>query len=243
MNWFYAAEGQQKGPISEMDFTMLAREGTIKGDTLVWREGLPDWQPLSNVRPDLIPLTAGAPVIGSMAVSEQNKDLVVQQMREGALPTYATAGALVGVRYAGFWIRVAAKIIDGILLGVINAGLTYLFFGTMMVSPEKLGSDPAAMQAFWVSYFLFLGLTIGIQVAYNAIMVHKWGGTLGKLAVGIRVVRADLVPMTLGRSIGRAFADMLNNFICGLTYLMPAFDEPEKRGLHDFICATRVIYK
>jgi len=248
MNWFYAAEGQQKGPVSDMDFTMLIREGVIKGDTLVWKEGLPEWKPLSIVRPDLLPTASGAPELAGVPISEQSKDLVIQQMREGALPSAFGTSNPLGVRYAGFWIRVAAKLIDGILLTVVNFILTYLVFGTLMISmdPQKMQDmeqNPEAAAAFFATYLAFVAITIGINVAYNALCVYKWGGTLGKLAVGIKVVRADMLPMTFGRSIGRAFADMLNYFICYLTYLMPAFDEAEKRALHDHICGTRVIYK
>jgi hypothetical protein len=46
MNWFYESGGQQQGPISEQDLDRLLTEGKITLNTLVWREGLPDWQPL-----------------------------------------------------------------------------------------------------------------------------------------------------------------------------------------------------
>jgi uncharacterized RDD family membrane protein YckC len=74
-------------------------------------------------------------------------------------------------------------------------------------------------------------------------MVWKWGATVGKLAVGLRVVTAEGAPLTFGRSIGRAAADLINHFICYLTYIMVGVDEPQKRGLHDHIAGTRVVYK
>lgn len=248
MNWFYAQDGQQKGPVSEMEFTTLAREGVLKADTLVWREGMPSWVSLDKVRPDLAAAT-GAPVISGMAVAEQNKDLVVQQLREGVLsPGMTGVTNPLGFRYAGFWIRVAAKLIDGVLMTIVNYALMFLLFGSLMmtVDPstiENMENNPEAMTKFWVAYIAFILLSTGFNIGYAALMTWKWGATLGKMAVGIKVVQADGEKIGLGRSIGRSFADILNGFICGLTYLMPAFDEPEKRGLHDHICSTRVIYK
>jgi hypothetical protein len=55
MNWFYESGGKQNGPISEAELDSLIRAGTITPRTLVWREGLADWQPLSSARPNLDP--------------------------------------------------------------------------------------------------------------------------------------------------------------------------------------------
>lgn len=245
MNWYYALEGQQKGPVSDMEFTTLARDGVIKPKTLVWQEGMAEWQPLEAVRPELVaPPPVKAPVLGGVVVPVESKDVVVQQLREGV----QMPGNVTGARYAGFWIRVAAKIIDWVALTVVNYALMFLLFGTMFMTmdPQKMQQmeeNPEAMAAFWVSYFSFIAVSMGLQVGYNALLVWKYGATLGKLAVGVRVVRADGEKLGFGRSLGRAFADFLNGFTCLLTYLMPAFDEPQKRGLHDHICATRVVYK
>lgn len=51
MDWFYAANGQQVGPITESQLDELRRNGNIHGSTLVWHAGLPDWQPLQTARP------------------------------------------------------------------------------------------------------------------------------------------------------------------------------------------------
>jgi hypothetical protein len=55
MNWFYESGGKQNGPISEAELESLIRAGTITPRTLVWREGMADWQPLSDARPNLDP--------------------------------------------------------------------------------------------------------------------------------------------------------------------------------------------
>jgi uncharacterized RDD family membrane protein YckC len=74
-------------------------------------------------------------------------------------------------------------------------------------------------------------------------MTWKWSATIGKLAVGLRVVTPEGAKLSFGRAIGRAAADLINYFICYLTYIMVGIDEPQKRGLHDHIAGTRVVYK
>jgi len=44
MSWYYAQNGQQLGPISELEFQSAVASGTIAADTLVWREGLSEWK-------------------------------------------------------------------------------------------------------------------------------------------------------------------------------------------------------
>jgi hypothetical protein len=51
MDWFYAEAGQQRGPVSEAEFQRMVQAGTIRGETLVWREGMANWQPYRDVAP------------------------------------------------------------------------------------------------------------------------------------------------------------------------------------------------
>lgn len=249
MNWFYADDSGQKGPHTEFDFTNLARNGTIKPTTLVWHEGLPDWQPLTQVRPDLA-ADSRAPSISGVAVPEQHKDLIVQQMREGVVPGLVAHTNPYGLVYAGFWIRFAAKMIDGILLTVVNVVLIAIVVliavgGLSGFNAEKfqrMDTDPAFQMTIILGQLIVVAITYTVSVLYNAIMVWKWDGTVGKLAVGIRVVREDGSRLTLGRAIGRGFADLINQVVCILLYIMAAFDD-ERRALHDHICSTRVVVK
>lgn len=51
--WFYAINGEQKGPIDGAELDLLTGVSTIGPDTLVWRDGMTDWQPASEVLPDI----------------------------------------------------------------------------------------------------------------------------------------------------------------------------------------------
>jgi hypothetical protein len=68
----------------------------------------------------------------------------------------------------------------------------------------------------------------------------KGGATLGKMAVGIKVVRSNGERLTKGRAFGRYWAMLLSSFTLGIGFLMAAFTE-RKQGLHDMICDTLVV--
>jgi len=51
MNWFYVEANQQRGPVSEEQLHELARAGKILPTTVVWREGMANWEPFSSLPP------------------------------------------------------------------------------------------------------------------------------------------------------------------------------------------------
>jgi hypothetical protein len=59
MNWHYAIGAERKGPVSEEEFQRLSEEGVITAETLVWREGMTEWQPRGRLDPQTFagPLT------------------------------------------------------------------------------------------------------------------------------------------------------------------------------------------
>jgi hypothetical protein len=61
-SWFFAANGQQQGPVAETRFRDLIAQGSITPDSLVWTEGMANWQRagdipglMSGVRPPAVP--------------------------------------------------------------------------------------------------------------------------------------------------------------------------------------------
>jgi hypothetical protein len=61
-SWFYASEGQQQGPYPEIQLRELIARGTITADTLVWTEGMANWQRAGEI-PGLAPGGSGPPVM------------------------------------------------------------------------------------------------------------------------------------------------------------------------------------
>jgi uncharacterized RDD family membrane protein YckC len=146
------------------------------------------------------------------------KPLFFQKVKEGAL----VSGQRV---YAGFWIRFGAKFIDGIILQ-LTAGVVGFAIGAAVANDT---AEPIAT---------VVGLLLG--VAYNVFFIGKYGATPGKMALKLRVIRADGTQPSYGLAAGRYLAEILSAIILLIGYIMVAFDE-EKRALHDRICDTRVV--
>jgi uncharacterized RDD family membrane protein YckC len=163
------------------------------------------------------------------------KDRYAQKLREGVMPA-------VGMRYAGFWFRVLAFLIDSVILGTVSSILQYAMFpATLMNTPVPPGSNPfdtlgpALARAGWA-----ILVSTFFSMTYSAWFIGALGATPGLMALGLKVVRPDGSPIGYGRAVARYFAAMLSGMILGIGYLLVAFDS-EKRALHDMICDTRVI--
>jgi uncharacterized RDD family membrane protein YckC len=171
---------------------------------------------------------------GDRLVCLNCRDIYAQKLREG-VPVAAA------VRYAGFWIRVLAAIIDGVILLIVGSILQFAVLGGRAMSPMpdpmhpevRLGETLVVLGIAWL-----IGMLTG--ATYEGVFVYKLGATPGKMALGLKVVRPGGGPVGLGRAVGRYFAKMLSAMILLIGYILVAFDS-EKRGLHDMICDTRVI--
>ena len=209
MNWFYAENGQQKGPVSDSDLASLAENGSVKVETLLWREGMPDWQPLGRVRPDLA-ATTGTPMMNGVAVAEQSKDLLVQQMREGVIGELTAPSS---VRYVGFWWRFLAYFIDYIILMVAQQIIQLAMTAFITLGAVGMGNSDTAGIFTFVTVFLVLGLSLGVNAWYHTWMVVRFGGTLGKMALGFKVVTMDGRPLRWPRALGRWAANQILNWL------------------------------
>lgn len=73
--WFYAVNGQQRGPVDEQELRLLESKGTIQISTLVWCAELPAWTALGSVPAHLLPSAlreASARPIGYAAPPNQS---------------------------------------------------------------------------------------------------------------------------------------------------------------------------
>jgi hypothetical protein len=75
MKWYYVENGQQAGPVEETDFPQLARTGKLRADTLVWREGLANWEPFAKACPGEFATTTATVAAGVEAVCAECNNL------------------------------------------------------------------------------------------------------------------------------------------------------------------------
>jgi uncharacterized RDD family membrane protein YckC len=144
-------------------------------------------------------------------------------------PVWDARPAAAAVAYGGFWIRVVAYIIDAILLGIVGAVL-FSLFGISFTEPDLENYDPTINLVSFVIGWLYFALMES----------SERGATVGKMAMGLRVVTSDGQRLSFMNATGRYFAKIISAIILGIGFLMIAFTD-KKRGLHDMIAGTLVI--
>ncbi|MEQ1945627.1 MAG: RDD family protein [Bryobacteraceae bacterium] len=227
MQWYYAENGQQRGPVDDDALATLVNSGAVRDDTLVWHEGMQNWQSYGSARGAAAPPGVTAPGI---AVQATPASAYVPE-------NYATRPQ--SVRYAGFWIRFLARLIDGILLNVALM-VVRLPLGLSLMGPIST-REPREIMAAAVAIIVGSLVSLAVGAGYEIFFVSARGATLGKMALGLKVVRPDGAPISLGQSAGRYCAQFLSALTLFIGYIMAGFDE-QKRSLHDRICETRVIH-
>ncbi|MGB0578267.1 MAG: RDD family protein [Limisphaerales bacterium] len=239
MSWYYAVDQQQMGPVSEAELRTLRESGTITEESLVWQEGMSSWIPFGQMNqppasvvsePHCAECNRTFPPESLLAISGSFvcsgcKQSFVQRLQEGS---HQPTGKM---EYAGFLVRVGARMIDGIIMNICS-GIAGAVIGMAVASSEL------DIEAFQLALH-FVGLMIGLT--YEVFFVTQFGATPGKMALKLRIVRPDGGPISFGRAIGRHFSYLLGIATLFIGYLMAAFDKEEHRALHDRICDTRVI--
>ena len=70
--WWYSVNNDQKGPVTEDQLNLLGDQSFISPATLVWKEGLPDWIPLSEINAPVDNSPKRPPLPGGSAQSARN---------------------------------------------------------------------------------------------------------------------------------------------------------------------------
>lgn len=135
---------------------------------------------------------------------------------------------------AGFWIRLIAFVVDTIAIAVIA-----LLVASALEIPisESSGADDSNFAAIFLIAWL-------LGIVHSTVLVTAWSTTLGKWIFGLRVVLTDGSKIRICRAFSRAlfFFVFLSPIILVISSLMVALRK-DKRGLHDFVCDTEVVYR
>ena len=131
--------------------------------------------------------------------------------------------------------RLAGGVIDALLLGGIDLTVIYFTLRVLDLPFDDVLTLPAAPM---VSFLLLL------NGGYLSMFVAAGGQTIGKMAMGTRVIPADPgAPaherVTFGQAVVRAAGYLVSALPAGLGFL-PAFFG-ERRALHDRLADTRVV--
>lgn len=217
-------DGAEYGPAALEEIKSWIRDGRVAASTQVWRSDRSAWSAAdrySELQPDLSDLYTST------------QKMAAQRLRP-----------------VGFWARLGAYILDYLVLTVIFT----LFWGPIAswkhwellppVVPQVL-NDATIHQfrgqfttwlnnALWVYYPIFL--------LYDVLLNGAFGATLGKMAIGAKILMIDGSPIGYWTAALRWMAARLSDFILFFGYLLIGVRE-DKRALHDLLAATKVVFK
>ncbi len=166
-----------------------------------------------------------------------------------------------GVPLASQWARLGARIIDAVLLGVLTVvpvlAIGWALFSDVVRQWIDIESDSGLTteemsrrsDLLWqdngakvlLFYVVAGGALLVIQIGYEAILTHRYGQTLGKKLLGIKVVRVqDGRNQSFGGALGRvAMRIVLSNIYVDDLWCL--WDKPWRQCLHDKVVKTVVV--
>jgi uncharacterized RDD family membrane protein YckC len=163
------------------------------------------------------------------------------------------AGRRSGSRGCLCWLRVAAAIIDGLIISIPTAPFIFMLMFPMFAhlqSPETLQNPTAIMQLILPKFFLLMFIIAVVSWLYWAYLESSsWQATCGKKILGLYVTDLNGNRCTFGKTSARFAAGRLISAvpsIGGLYFLVDcicvAFTE-RKQAIHDMISACLVMRK
>jgi uncharacterized RDD family membrane protein YckC len=213
-------DGKEYGPASLDEMRQWIRDGRVGRQTLVWHSGMNTWAPASQY-PEL-----------SATLDELY----------GAAPR-----EMAGVR-VGFWPRLGAYILDRFLLMII-VSVVWVPVSNVLGIPTPTAPSFAGLEEalrflqensqFYVAQTI---LSLLLHCVYDVGLNGRFGATVGKMALGARIIRMDGTPLGYKGALLRWLGCRLSDIICYIGYLLVGFRK-DKRGLHDLLAGTQVIYR
>jgi len=207
-------DGAEYGPASLDELKLWIGDGRVAGSTQVWRSDLALWSPAARYAE-------------------------LQQALARLQASVSPAALNQALRAAGFWPRLGAYLLDSVVLAMLFRMICQWKHREMPVYPEV--STPEALQHFADQYFLFVQTVspylLLLTLLYDVLLTGTFGATLGKMAVGAKIIGVDGSPLGYGRALLRSLAERFTLYLGFLWILV----RPDKRALHDLMAGTRVV--
>lgn len=141
-------------------------------------------------------------------------------------------------KFAGFWLRTLALIIDGVLCQIAAFILAFplgFALGVSMAGTSPMSEIEAVAGG--------LGFVLGILIQWLWFTVpesSRWQATVGKKLLGLKVTDEAGERIGFGRANGRYWSKILSALLLCIGFIMVAFTG-KKQGLHDKIASTLVV--
>lgn len=149
--------------------------------------------------------------------------------------------------YAGFWKRLCAYFLDGIVTYIL-----FVVFGLLIIVIRKLfGWWPITAAPVALEELPPIRLYLQIFVGFLPFIIFKWlyyaimeasrlRSTFGKKIMGLVVVDERLGRVSFWRASGRYWARFLSILTVSIGYMMAGFTA-KKQALHDLVTGTLVL--
>lgn len=246
MNVYVRSNGKLFGPVDFSKVSLACQQGLF-GENAEISEDRVEWLSIAEARELLkpknaeiapLPVIPNSTTIASIPiVTPSPMPIPIQPENSLSNPngliTQQAPFTMPFVRYAGFWRRLAASLVDGLVLFV--PGLCISFSMLYFLREELL-----SVMLFYLLLSLFCGL---LGWVYNAAMESSpMQGTLGKKALGIKVTDLSGKTVSFAQASGRYFGKYISALFLGFGYFMVAFTD-KKQGLHDMLSGCFVVQR
>jgi uncharacterized RDD family membrane protein YckC len=145
-------------------------------------------------------------------------------------PEYSINDAQPDYKFAGFWMRFWAYLLDIVVIGSIDRIIVYPIFRMFDFSLSEVNMfAPVSI----ITAIVFYG--------YFVLMTKYFGQTLGKMVFGLRVVSLNNEKLSWSTIM---FREWIGRFISGtilILYIVVGF-LPKKQGIHDLFADTTVVH-
>lgn len=251
MKYHLARGEEQLGTFNDLDVSAGLREGRFKSTDLCWADGMAEWKTLGSHLQELNTEEAAAPPINEPSSIT-------------ALRAEVRQDQVIRLEMASVGQRFAAKLIDFALIIVpLWVVLTMVFDQAFVEETQKLQNDPTAMvnamqkraeklQASGGMKLPLASLVFDMALIVNVVLLTLRGQTIGKLCLGIQVVRfpegtrAGFIKALLLRAILftiLVFTSLIYFGGMGWALLMADYlmiFRKDRRCLHDLVADTLV---
>jgi uncharacterized RDD family membrane protein YckC len=228
--WYVLVDNRALGPHSGHDIKAMIDRGTIGRQTSLAKVGAQQWTLIGDV-----------PAFASLLARSSAASDRASPSRQ--MPTAASyANVQHGTHFAGFWIRVAAYLIDTVVQYIVIFVVAVVIGIIIGLAAVRTGGGQTSKPADSLITTVVILAELAIFLGYQAIFVSSsWQATPGKRLCGIHIVRVDGRRIGVGLAIGRHLATLLSALPFYIGFMMAGWTD-QKKALHDLICGTRVVY-
>lgn len=250
MKWYFIDESitdgeRRQGPYTIDDIREFVKQGKIIDTTLVWHSGEEDWKPWSAYKEDEPP-------------ADINNDQAREELLQNTIKALEEAmknEQFVMRRYAGFFTRMAAFLIDIFILCYFIVIALYVltvmgfidikaFQDAMDIIYNSNSADAINKLADIPGLSPILSISSIVQAIYFIVFHAIFSATPGKMIMHIHVETREGNKIGWIGSVARYLCSLFTQatlfFLYGLGYLIVLVD-PKRRALHDWIARTSVV--